>query len=191
MKNIIIAGCPRSGKTTLSYLLKQELREYNEFHCDVLRNALSELLEKEALYLITRDDELYIDFVKKVINQQIMLSSYPNIFEWTRLYPEYLNQIKYHEENIVVYLGLGGMSPEDIFEMCRKYDTVGDFSHHSNDEILMEYCERWSRIDHHIEFSCRKYNLEYIDTSKNRTEVLNTICKRVVQIIRGSSLEVF
>ena len=190
MKNIIIAGCPRSGKTTLSYLLKQELKEYNEFHCDSLRNALSELIDKEALHKITRDDESYINFVKKVINQQILLSSYPSIFEWTRLYPEYLNQIKYHEENIVIYLGLGGMSPEDIFAMCRKYDTELDFSHHSSDDILLEYCERWSRIDHQIELSCKKLNLEYIDTSKNRTEVLKTICKRVVQIVRENSQEV-
>ena len=43
MKDILIFGAPRVGKTTLSKLLVEELENYHIFSIDAIRNAFGDI----------------------------------------------------------------------------------------------------------------------------------------------------
>lgn len=43
MKNIVIAGVPRAGKTTLATLLAKELENYHILSLDCIRNAFDDI----------------------------------------------------------------------------------------------------------------------------------------------------
>ena len=172
MKNIIISGCPRSGKTTLSYLIKNEWPFYNVVHCDAIRNALVRVLDYEQVRACVHDDTVFPQIVVEYVNELIRNSTYPFIVEWSRLYPSLIKRLE--GDNISVVLSLGNISSEELFDMCRRYDIEDDFTYGEDDKKLSEQCKRWVNVNKRI-ISEEKYADIYVETFYDRKHAFERV----------------
>lgn len=58
MKNILIMGIGRAGKTTLSKMIKDKYNSYNLLHSDSLKWAMIRAKDQEAYFLYLNSDSL-------------------------------------------------------------------------------------------------------------------------------------
>ena len=180
MKNIIIGGSPRSGKSTLANILKKEFPSYNVLHCDVIRNTFSVFVDETHLKDIVHNDVLYRELMIRYINENINANDYPYIVEWSRLYPTLMNNII--GDNICIALSLGSVSAQDIFEMCRKYDSDVDYTFYENDTKLFEQCKRWEKVNQRI-VDEKEYADIYMNTYNSRLDSLYNVVEKLKSII--------
>lgn len=187
-KNIIIMGIGRAGKTTLSKMIKDKFNSYNLIHSDSLKWAMIRAKKQEGYYRKNIDDqrkfeygeyfqrtllEFFNSLIKKDKNQ------YGYILESGQLHPKIVREIVDFNNTIVVCLGLGNYSVEDIVNQCLKYDTEESWTYGLSREDLTKYAIDWYKVNEMLKEECPKYKIKYYDTSKNRIECLNNIIKDI------------
>lgn len=171
MKNIIIAGSARSGKTTLAALLKERFPVYSVFHGDCIREWLIALYGKEHASELVHSDN-YPFAMLQLLDAILKNSTQPYIVEWSRFYPSIISNLASYDNCTFLYLGHGGITPEVLFQHCRKYECEMDFTASLSDSDLLKSCMRWAKVDARIMNECISENKPYYDTSKNRLKVL-------------------
>lgn len=188
MKNILIMGIGRAGKTTLSKMIKDKYNSYNLIHSDSLKWAMIRAKNQEAYYRKNVDIqkefehseyfqrtllELYNSLIRNDIKQ------YGYILESGQLSPKIVSEMVDFDNTIVICLGLGDFTAEDIVEQCIKYDTEESWTYGLSKEYLLEHAQDWYNCNEMLKVECPKYGIRYIDTSKNRNEILNNILDNI------------
>ena len=84
------------------------------------------------------------------------------------------------ENTIVLCLGLGNLKPEDMVNQCIKYDTKESWTYGLQREYIAKHAEDWYNSNEMLKKECPKYGIEYIDTSKDRDNVLKCILEKIV-----------
>lgn len=208
MKNIIIMGIGRAGKTTLSEMIKQKYKEYNLIHSDSIKWALIDSAGKTEYYRknIKKQKEfehgeyfqkVLLNFFNSCIEEDI--NKHGTILESGQLTPKYVSEMVDLKNTIVICLAHGNLKKEDIVNLCREndigknYETdiinekqekttvslIKDWTYDIKDEELEAHAEKWAEMNELLKVDCPKYGIKYIDTSKNRKEVLNNILQKL------------
>lgn len=184
MKNIIIMGVGRAGKTTLSKLIKAKYPEYDLIHSDNLKWAIIRANNKEPEF--RADIQAQMDWEKSEYYQNILIEYFasaikygPVILETGQLYLEHLvnhqryTQIKDNTEIIV--LGTGQRNAVEIANICQKHDTSDSWTFGIDRNKLLDYAKDWERQDKQRFLECEKYGIRYNDTTGDRTKKLSEI----------------
>lgn len=190
MKNILIIGVARTGKTTLSKMVKQKYNEYNLIHSDSIIWGIIRGEGKEEYY--TKNIDKRKEYVHSETMQNILIETFKSlikadnekygiIFETGQLEPKYLSELLKNESVYCICLGHGDLDEHQIKELCRKHDTETDWTSKMNDEQLEINCKKWTGKNKILKDQCKKYNIEYFDTSNNRREVLENILNKIVK----------
>ena len=79
------------------------------------------------------------------------------------------------EKTNVICLGLGNLSVDDMVNQCLKYDTKDSWTYGLPKEYIRKHAEDWYECNEMLKKECPKYGITYIDTSKNREEILDKI----------------
>ncbi len=75
----------------------------------------------------------------------------------------------------VLCLGLGDFKPEDMVKQCVMYDTKESWTYGLSEEYLLKHAMDWYSSNEMLKVECPKYGIKYIDTSKDRENVLKKI----------------
>ena len=192
MKNILIMGIGRAGKTTLSKMIKDKYDSYNLIHSDSLKWAMIRAKGQEKYYRENVDKqkefehgeyfqrtllELYNSLVKEDKKQ------YGYILETGQLHSKIVKEMIDCNNTIVLCLGLGEFTPEDMVNQCITYDTEESWTYGLTREYILEHARDWYKNNEMLKIECPKYGIKYIDTSKNRIETLNKILEELDTII--------
>lgn len=190
MKNILIMGIGRAGKTTLSKMLKDKVNSYNLIHSDSLKWAMIRAKDEEQYYRKNVDKqkefehgeyfqrtllELYNSSIKKDTKE------YGYILESGQLHPKIVKEMIDFGNTIVVCLGLGDLQAEDMVDLCIKHDTEESWTYGLSREYLREHAKDWFNANEMLKDECPKYGIKYYDTSKNRVETLNMIMEEILK----------
>lgn len=160
MKNIIIFGICRTGKSTFSKMIQKEFKNYQIIEVDTIISALQKTIP-----------DLPIGFI---INGDSIL-------------PEDL--LKYFDlKNVIVYYFVTEkLSPEQILQNCRKFDSEKEWTTRRTDTELLDHFRFYKNIEKEIIMECQKYNIKYVDTSENREMKLNQLLDNVkMQLTSGN-----
>lgn len=103
--------------------------------------------------------------------------------EGAQILPETLSHYDNIENTIVVYIGYGDLSKEELFKLVRNNDTEKDWSFYKTDNELEEYINEFYAKHLYLKQGCEKYGFDYIDTSCNRTEILNSLVENILKQI--------
>ena len=188
MKNILIMGVGRAGKTTLSNMIKDKWNSYNLLHSDSLMWAIIRAKGKEAYYMrnIKKQQEYeHGEFFQRTLlelyNSLIKSDKkeYGYILESGQLHPKIVSEMINFKKTIVLCLGLGELTAEEIVEQCHKYDTQESWTYGLSKEYLLEHAQDWYKNNEMLKKECTKYNIKYIDTSKDRTNILKEIIDKI------------
>lgn len=190
MKNILIMGIGRAGKTTLSNMIKDKYNSYNLIHSDSLKWAIIRAQGKEQYYRENVDiqkeyehGEFFQRTLLELYNSLIKndTKGYGYILESGQLHPKIVNEMIDFNKTIVVCLGLGNLTPEDMVNQCITYDTKESWTYGLTREYILKHAQDWYNCNEMLKKECPKYGIRYIDTSKNRKDILNKILEEIVE----------
>ena len=189
-KNILIMGIGRAGKTTLSRMIKDKVNSYNLIHSDSLKWAIIRAKNQEEYYRENVDiqkkfehEEYFQRVLLELYNSLIRndTNGYGYILESGQLHPKIVNEMIDFDNTIVVCLGLGNYSVEDMVNQCIKYDTEESWTYGLSREYLTKHASDWYNANEMLKKECSKYNITYIDTSKNREMVLKDTLEKIIK----------
>ena len=184
MKNIIIIGIGRAGKTTLSQMIKRKYANFNLIHSDCIKWGIIRGEEKEEYYNANIDKQkeyehsetfqrVLLEIFKSSVRNDIDRDGY--IMESGQLEPKIISEMIDISNTIVICLGHGNLKKDEIINLCRTNDTPKDWSYNTSESELQYHAEKWSEMNIMLKKECPKYNIKYFDTSKNRKKILNQI----------------
>ena len=193
MKNILIIGISRAGKTTLSQMLKDKYNSYNLIHSDSLKWAMIRAEDKEKYYRINVEKQKEFEHSKyfqktllKFFNSLILKDKnhYGYILESGQLEPKIVKEMIDFENTIVVCLGLGNLNLDEMVELCIEHDIEKDWTFGLSREYLKKHAIDWYSANEMLKKECPKYGIRYYDTSENREQVLNEIMDEIKKLVR-------
>ena len=193
MKNILIMGIGRAGKTTLSQMLKDKYNSYNLIHSDSLKWAMIRAEDKEKYYRINVEKQkefehskyfqkTLLDFFNSLILKD--KNHYGYIFESGQLEPKTVKEMIDFENTIVVCLGLGKLNIDEMIELCIEHDIEKDWTFRLPREYLKKHAIDWYSANEMLKKECPEYGIKYYDTSENREQVLDEIMDEIEKLVR-------
>lgn len=183
MKNILILGICRTGKSTFSKMIQKEFRNYQIIEVDTIISALQKTIPNIPIGFIhdnlkeNKLPEFLNLFIQKNINKNGKELGF--IINGDSILPEDL--LKYFDLNnmIIYYFVTEKLSPKQILENCRKFDSKEEWTIRRTDEELLNHFEFYKDVEKKIINDCKKYNIKCIDTSENRQIIFNQLVDEV------------
>lgn len=195
MKNILVLGCSRAGKTTLTNRIKEEFN-YNIINTSVLFNTLGkaypqlEMNNKEAF-----DTSTFAPFIahyfcglalysKNWIQNKFVADVELGIYDFDKVFPlidEILfeaGKLKRKDEFIIIGL-VNSATKEETYNNLKKYDTEKDWTYNYPDKALKDFCKDSSALNQIYNELFAKYNFLTYDTSGDRKQVFDKIIEDV------------
>lgn len=182
MKNILVIGPPRSGKTTLSKMISKEIACYNIINIDVIRDGIY-----EAFFKNTDKNErnnavkkAFPDFINKMLKQY---QEYYNpelyyVIEGDILSIEDALKMYYQYEIEIVCIGTPKIEKQVLFERIRtNASKYGCWTEKYTDDELLKECEKIIERSKTEESISKENNLTYLDTSINMDCLLEYVKK--------------
>lgn len=191
MKNIIIFGICRTGKSTFSKMIQKEFKNYQIIEVDTIISALQKTIPDLPIGFI--HDNLKENKLPEFLNLLIQKNINKNgedlgfIINGDSILPEDL--LKYFDlKNVIVYYFVTEkLSPEQILQNCRKFDSEKEWTTRRTDTELLDHFRFYKNIEKEIIMECQKYNIKYVDTSENREMKLNQLLDNVkMQLTSGN-----
>lgn len=184
MKNIIIGGTVRAGKSTLANLIRRELG-YSLCESDTIVNAFDVVFPELGIRHKNIDlaREKYKPFLFEVLNgfcRDLKYNGNVTIFPGAQFLPEQIAEYPKKDRYIVIFLGMSDTTPAELLHKIRQMDTQNDWTHARTDEQLLNNCTQIVNESRKLKEDCQKYGFYYFDTFTDRTATLNNI----VEIVR-------
>lgn len=175
--HIVIAGAARSGKTTLSRMLKD--RGFIHYKMDSIKRGVCRYFDIKTVY--------WTDFSKGVcsIIKQVIDDEFEDniIFDTPHIsVNDSLELVR--DDTIVLFLGYDHMDFDTFLDNVSKYDQntwVGKLSY----DELKELFEDSVKFSMDNRKDCLENNIIYFDVSENREEVLDEACSYVLNLIEN------
>ena len=177
--NIIIAGVPRAGKSTVSHILSQE-HGYQYISMDSIIvgfekcfpetgvNTYQGLSSLDTLRVISSK---MAPFVRAMLDSGEYDEFAPGmVLDMYQLLPEDYNKYIRGANCEIVYFITSDVTPEERFLIQKKYDTEKDYTFYKSDEELREGAEYIVEQSILMKEQCEKYGLPYYETAREREE---------------------
>lgn len=185
--NIIIAGVPRAGKSTISHRLSKQFG-YQHISMDSIIagfekcfpetgvNTYAGLSSMDTLRLISSK---IAPFVRAMLDSGEYDEFEPGmVLDIYQLLPE--DYMKYiHGANCeIAYFITSDVTPEERFAIQKKYDTEKDYTFYKSDEELLEGAEYIVEQSICMKEQCQKYDLPYFETARDRERIFQYFLQR-------------
>ena len=175
--NIIIAGVPRAGKSTISHLLSKRYG-YQHISMDSIIagfekcfpetgvNTYQGLSSLETLRVISSK---MAPFVRAMLDSGEYDEFEPGmVLDMYQLLPEDYDKYIRGANCEIAYLITSDVSPEERFLIQKKYDTEKDYTFYKSDDELREGAEYIVEQSIMMKEQCKRYGLPYYETAKQR-----------------------
>ena len=177
MKHIIIAGASRSGKTTLSMLLRK--KGFVHYKMDSIKRGLDNNFY-EGKICEWRDASPKIAHLISTIINECQTDIIKN-FEWyvidtCHLYPKDIVKENL-KDTIIIFLGYPNLTAEEKMCQIRTYDPMEQWTHSVEDEQLKINIQRDIEFSKEVEQECKEYGIRFFDTGKNYQKTMASIYK--------------
>jgi len=193
MKNIIIWGVPRSGKSTLANMIRQEFG-HSVIQMDAIKRVYDVLRPEDNIYApeTTNYDEARL--MAKMVTRLIQCLSWGNdrgefhvyegvSFDMDTVLPALQNDLfPISLDNfIVICVGYADISPEEKVKQIAQYETTRDWTLSETAESKLAHFIKYCDESQFVKKTAERLGLVYFDVSVNRDEVL----VRIMEYIRS------
>lgn len=183
-QNIIILGCQRAGKTTLSRILAQK-SNYSIMSIDSLIYAFSQNMPQLNINTntkISEKTEVLAPFVASYFES--FMRDYPNqkfILECCQLLPISVMKQKVLNRCKIICLGYPNASVDEIYDNIRKNDPNIRSSYTKNltDEDLKKRIQSWIKYSQILQTQSNKLKIPFYETNINRNQILKEIADKL------------
>ena len=181
--NIIIAGVPRAGKSTISHRLAKQygyqhvsmdsiIAGFEKCFPETGVNTHAGLSSMDTLHLISGKMAL---FIRAMLDSGEYDEFNPGmVLDMYQLLPEdYMKHI-YGANCEIVYFITSDVTPEERFAIQKRYDTEKDYTFYKSDEELKEGAVYIVEQSICMKEQCQKYGLPYFETARDREQVFRS-----------------
>ena len=175
--NIIIAGVPRAGKSTVSHLLSKKygyqhismdsiIAGFEKCFLETGVNTYQGLSSLETLRVISGK---MAPFVRAMLDSSEYDEFEPGmVLDMYQLLPEDYDRHIRGANCEIAYFITSDVSPEERFLIQKKYDTEKDYSFYKSDEELREGAECIVEQSIIMRKQCEQLGLKYYETATER-----------------------
>lgn len=182
MKNVIIIGPPRAGKSTLANLLASKYH-YQIIRGDTLRKAFYLVFPELNISSTTAiHHELFKKFLYEFMNLNATYprNNYPYVLESCDITIEDYQKYFQNDNTTLCVLGLAEITPKELLHHIRYYDGPNDWSTNRTDNYMLEKCIEYISYSKENKLFCQDHHLNYFETSTtNREVIFNNILKQL------------
>lgn len=176
MKNVIIVGASRSGKSTVAkQICKNQNMVYIPF--DAIVSTLENLYpEINILHLDDNKDmspklaKFICEFIKHLDYEDINY-----VFDLYQLYPNDLHKYIDISNFVIVYMGYPNQSPREKLEIIKKYARINDWTKRIDDEEMLEAITSFRDENKRMYIQCLEHNIPFFDTSIDFKETISKV----------------
>ena len=180
--NLIIAGVPRAGKSTVAHLLASRygyqhvsmdsiIAGFEKCFPDTGVSTYQGLSSKDTLRVISGK---MAPFVRAMLESGEYDEFKPGmVLDMYQLLPEDYDRYIRGANCGIAYFITSDVTPEERFRIQKKYDTEKDYTFYRSDEELMEgavYIVEQSIL---MKEQCEKLGLPYYETAHDRNRVIH------------------
>lgn len=182
--NIIILGCQRAGKTTLTKMLCEK-SNYSIFSGDALVYALENSMPELNIRLSTKIPEKSKRFVPFLAAYfKSFKRNYPNqkyIIEACQILPKDLLAEPFFNGCNIICLGYPNATVDEIFNNIRQNDPLirNPYSAQLSDEALIARIKTWISYSQILQQQSKELNIKFFETNNNRFDILNKISRDI------------
>ena len=184
--NLIIAGVPRAGKSTISNLLAKQFG-YKHVSMDSIIAGFEKCFPETGVNTyqgLSSMDTLRVisgkmaPFVRAMLDSGEYDEFEPGmVLDMYQLLPDdYVKHIQGANCEIVYFI-TSDVTPQERFAIQKKYDTEKDYTFYKSDEQLRENAEYIVEQSILMKEQCRKNGLPYYETARKREQVINQFLK--------------
>ena len=184
--NLIIAGVPRAGKSTVSHLLAKQYG-YQHVSMDSIIAGFEKcfpetgvstycgLSSMETLRMISGK---MAPFIRAMLESGEYDEFEPGmVLDMYQLLPEDYDRYIRGANCDIVYLTTSAVTPEERYAIQKKYDTEKDYTFWKPDEELREGARYIVEQSILMKEQCEKYGLPYYETARNREQAIQQLLK--------------
>lgn len=182
-KHIIIAGVPRSGKSTVSQKIANNFG-YQHISMDSIIAGIESVFPETNVDSDADTDPYentqYISS-KMAPFLRVMMDSgeydecdYGMVIDIYQLLPQHY--VQYIDSSVcdIYYFGTAEVTPEERYELLKKFDTPKDYTYYKAEEENKRSCAEIVAVSKQIKEQCRIHDLPYYDTSHDREQVFQS-----------------
>lgn len=185
-RNIIIAGVPRAGKTTVCSYLAKTLK-FQHIAMDAIIISLEKAFPETGVkhtdcWDFISTSKKWINFIKELtVNCNYDKLDYKIVFDMYHITPkDYIENIN-KETCDIYFLGYPNISIEDKFKQIRRFDTKYDWTSKTDDNIVKKHIHDYIEISKWLQSECEKYKIPFIDVSTERDEKLKNLVRKIIE----------
>ena len=188
--NIIIAGVPRAGKSTLSHLLSMRYG-YQHISMDTIIAGFEKCFPETGVNTyqgLSSMDTLRVisgkmaPFVRAMLDSAEYDEFEPGmVLDMYQLLPEDYDKYIRGANCEIIYLITSDVTPEERFLIQKKYDTEKDYTFYKSDEELRAgagYIVEQSKL---MKEQCEKYHIPYYETAHDRDKVIQKLLDEQIE----------
>lgn len=183
MKNIVILGASRSGKSTLAKMICKKYSNYNVIIGDAIRKAFSEILSQNNINSnngIGMSDD-FPNFLAYMFYRSIKKSNgdFNFILDTCDITPKKAKELFNSDDTLIIFIGFPKQTEEEHLLLIKKYENKFDWTYKKTDKYMKNHAKRWTSNSILFEKECNELNLFFIDTSHNRENILKDAIKKL------------
>lgn len=178
--NIIIAGVPRAGKSTISHRISKKFG-YQHVSMDSINAGFERVFpelgintyaDMSSLEILRNISAKIAPFIKAMMDSGEYDEFKPGmVLDVYQLLPE--DYMKYLDGGNceIFYFLTSDVTPEERFSILKAYDTEKDWSAFQSDDELRKGCVELVEESKYIKEHCIEHNLPYYETANDRNKV--------------------
>ena len=183
MRNILLLGASRAGKTTFSRMLHEIYNSYQIVEGDAIREAYSYTINKDKS--LTSDEvgktDQYRNFIIKLFHYLVKYNKNLNyIFDTVDILPEHVPLFK--ENYLIIVFGYPNTDAKTVVDAQRKHDKENDWTYNLSEKDLLFYANYWIEQSKKLEQDCQKLNIKFVDVSIDREATLKQLLEWVINM---------
>ena len=181
--NIIIAGVPRAGKSTMSNKLSRKFG-YQHVSMDAIIGGIETVFpelgikwwpcESEDIEILRIASEKATLIIKAMIESAEYNEFEPGmVVDVVQILPEHFIKHLSDRDCKIAYFLTSDVTPEERFAIHRKYDTEKDYTSEFTDEQMSYHCNYVVNRSMLLKEQCIKHGLQYFETARDREKIFD------------------
>ena len=191
MKNIIIWGVPRCGKSTLAQMIRQAFG-HSVIQMDAMKSVYDVIRPEDNISAPEMTDYSEAKLMAKMVTRLIQCLSWGNdrgefhvyegvSFDMEAILPA-LPKEKFPvslDNFIIICMGYAEISPEEKVKEVIQYETARDWTSRESPASKLAHFRAYCEESKIVKKTAERLGLKYFDVSSNRDKVLDEIMRYI------------
>ncbi len=178
-RHVIVAGIPRSGKTTLC--LELDKLGFTHYKMDTIKRAINQIWDwqESDWYKVSPKMGKLINKILRENRADTVYNHEYYVIDTCHFLPCDVDLIE--DDTLIVFLGYKDISVESKVKEMRENDKDYYWSNSLSDNELENMVRENVEFSEVLSQECKKNNVIYFDTSYNRDEVLKSVLDYIIE----------